>query len=212
MNTFDTPVLRWGERSTLLPKRLFYAFSIQVRFDIRADQAGVVGRRLTVPLTVKPQRGDEWSTYHVLREDLVVFPDGVVREVPRGRLRRGTVFMDIGDNDVGNLDGRLLLETDTSAMLIMTLSGVLSLSGGTTRLFDDDATGGPPTQKGKSFIAVHFDSEHTKHRWLVENQLFGFGRVTGLPRPSEPKGSYAAPAIGTTGWELAVSFDLYSAG
>ena len=211
MNTFDTPVLRWGERSTLLPKRLFYAFSIQVQFELSADRAAAVGRRLSVPLLTKPQRGDEWSTYHVLREDLVAFPDGVVREVPRGRLRRGTVFMDIGDNDVGDLQGRLFLETDTSATLVMTLSGVLSVSGGTVKLLDDAGPSGPSARQGKAFIAVHSDSEHTKHRWLVENQLFGFGRVTALPSPNASDEVHATAGRGPA-WELAISFDLYSAG
>jgi hypothetical protein len=210
MNTFDTPVLRWGERSTLLPKRLFYAFSVQVEFELRADRAAAAGGRFCVPLTTRAQSGDAWSTYHVLREDLVIFPDGIVREVPRGRLRRGTGFMDIGQNDVGNLDGRLLLETDTGAVLVMSYSGVLTVTGGTARLLDAAAVAPPlqATRHGKAHIAVHCESEHTKHRWLIENQLFGFGHVTAvLLSAAGGEAATDAPA-----WGLAVTFDLYSAG
>lgn len=205
MSTFDAPVLRWGERSALLPKRLIYVFSLQVEFVLRPDRAGVVGRRLVVPLETKPTRADQWSTYHVLREDLVVFGDGIVREVPRARVQRGTSVMEIGENDVGDISGRMLLDTDASATLAMSYGGVLTVEGGTSRLFQPAIAGSElPFREGKAQIAVHSDSEHTKHRWLLENQLFGYGRLAANLDRGHPHAN--SPAC----WRIVASFDFYS--
>jgi hypothetical protein len=62
-----------------------------------------------------------------------------------------------------------------------------------------------PAMEGSAYVATRYESSQTKFRWLVQNQLVGFGHAT-----MQKLGDDDTPR--TSRWTLALSFDLYSVG
>jgi hypothetical protein len=201
------PSLHWGERTDLLHKHVGYVFSLDLNYTF--DLTGEIGPGSRIPIEAQAPDG-EMSTFHVLDENLVNTVDGVVRDVPRARVVRGTDWMTVGDTGVISLDGRLLLESDAGAAILTQYNGVLRIPGLMARFRDAIARAAAgrapaPAMEGSAYVATRYESSQTKFRWLVQNQLVGFGHAT-----MQKLGDDDTPR--TSRWTLALSFDLYSVG
>jgi hypothetical protein len=83
----------------------------------------------------------------------------------------------IGDNAVASLDGRVLL--DVEGPLSIAYTGVAKFQGGVAQAFAN-ALAVPPVRSlgsGSAYISMRTECERPKYRWMVENQLFAYGRV-----------------------------------
>jgi hypothetical protein len=199
----DAPTLHWGERTELLGKRTAYVFSLDLKYALRISEVGLVRGGLLMPVRAQPSRG--WATFHVHDEDLVNTVDGTVREVPKARVVTGRDRMFVDGNGVINLDGRLLLESDGAGSIGVEYGGVIQITGLRARLealFEPPArTATRSTLRGTAYLATRYQSQHTKFRWLVQNQLIGFGTASLQPDGDDDQR-----------WEVELSVDLYSAG
>jgi hypothetical protein len=125
-----------GERTRLLPKTLTYGFSIDFRLRLDSDDDKPPG-----PMVLEP---GEYTTYHVSDRDFITTADGALREVPKASLTSAADFLPL-TKDIANLNGRLLLSTDTVSPLVMSYSGVLNVPGGTSRWLDKNKPIRPAT-------------------------------------------------------------------
>lgn len=210
----DAPSLHWGERTDLLPRRTAYVFSLDVSYAVASASIALFEDGFALPARARATRG--WSTYHVFDEDLVTTADGVVREVPRVRVVTGSDRMLLDRNGVVNLNGRLMLQSEPGSGLSLQYGGVLKLPGLRARLrrlfappsSDDDEPGAAPGVEGTVFVATRHESPQTKFRWLVQNQLIGFGTARAVAPAGEPR----KPGDPRADWSIDLSIDLYSAG
>lgn len=206
------PSLHWGERTDLLHKHVGYVFSLDLNYVFELTSA--IGPGSRIPIEAQSPDG-EMSTFHVLDENLVNTVDGVVRDVPKARVVRGTDWMTVGDTGVISLDGRLLLESDAGAAILTQYNGVLRIPGLMARFRKAFAGRAPvPAMEGSAYVATRYESSQTKFRWLVQNQLVGFGHATmqRLGDVADDTQAQAAQLPRASRWTLALSFDLYSVG
>jgi hypothetical protein len=192
------PPFQWGERTALLDKTLAYVFSMDLAFTLRAPNFGSIGPLgQGIRAVVAFDRG---STFHVLDEVLVTTPDGVVRDVPSGDVQRVDDRMVIDGAGTATLDGRVLLNVDGPISIAYT--GIATFRGGADRVLSAAlADNGPssPLEAGSAYISLRSECERPKYRWMVENQLFGWGRV----RVTREAGAAC---------RLSYSYDVYGAG
>jgi hypothetical protein len=205
MNTTSIPTVptppQWGERIIPVGKRLAYVFSLDLTLGLTSSP-GPTARRGREAALRNPDssNGSEGGfTYHVLDEVLVTTVDGVVRDVPRGRVVRADDVLIVDAEGIACLDGRLLLELDADvrATLSIAYTGVVTVPGGANRIFQWDER----PLHGAAFTSIRSECELSKFRWMVESQLFGFGRL----RVRDANGQIAQCT-------LDFSYDIYSAG
>jgi hypothetical protein len=194
----------WGERVTLLDKGLLYQFSMDLAFelgaqDIRPNRVGLLAA-LVSPVE------DKGYTFHVLDEVLANLNDGTVCNVPLGEVTRLHDTMLIDHRGTASLDGRILL--DVEGPISVAYTGVATFAGGADRVLraalprtEEDKV--PRRAFGSAFISLRSECPRPKYRWMADNQLFGFGRVDVQSRPHKFKSG---------GCTLSFSYDIYSAG
>jgi len=182
------PSAAWGDRSTLLPKRAVYVFSVDVRVESRGHEL--------FKSSEQPSR----AIRHLFSDSMVTTPLGARVEVPTGEIR--SADGKVGDEldprsnwfslrvvgDVGANGAAAYLST-----VHFDLTGVLDLVGGMGAFHR-------PKQKtltGLAFVASSQDPSTAAYRWLERRQLFGIGRVQGEKNLQG-------------GWELRFTFDMYA--
>ena len=219
----------WEERSTPLPKDLVYVFSWDLEFFVQAVQRTASGGATVVAgVTPKvyfeadartvPAKGTGF-TYHVRDEVLIRSADGVVRNVPHANVHYAHDRVDVGGSGAGTLSGRALLNVDEGGTVSMEYTGVVTMVGDVAAVLSDARAGGE-VSLGSAFISIRSASERAKYRWLMENQLFGFGRVSGLRSPTKGSEERDGAAVRdgsrargpATGPHLRFTYDVYLAG
>jgi len=192
--------LTWGERDALYAKHLDYVFSLEATFRLLAP--AVFGAK--VPMRVVTSTEHEWDTFHVLDENFMRTPNGILQQVPRAKLAFGNDAILIRDDGAVALEGTFVFETDTPDRLSMHYSGALTLAGGTQRLcFEPDEESAGP--KGSAFIASTQDVANPKYCWMVKNRLIGVGQVTTVWRKTPQEANERGY------WYLKFDYDLYIA-
>jgi hypothetical protein len=208
------PIRQWGERTMPIVTRKAYVFSLDLAFELDLQRVGRVRNAMFVSLqnplrNAKPPPNAKTKilscgqTYHVQDEVLVKTADGVIRDVPRGKIRRSNEWVSIDDAGMGSVDGRALLALDVNTYVSIEYSGVIWLNGNVLRLLTQQSTDALDLD-ASTFISVRSQCEQPKYRWLVENQLFAFGRM-----------HVTQPAWGSPkDWKctLSFSYDVYSMG
>lgn len=191
------PPPMWGERTSLLDKGLHYMFSLNLEFELGQRSLATVGAGHLA--AVSSPSTDRGFTFHVQDETIARTGDGLVCSVPRGYVTRANDKIRIGDNGVATLDGRVVL--DVEGPLSVAYTGVAKFRGGAAQVLSDALRSGgegPPRMGGTAFVSLRTECERPKYRWMVENQLFGYGRVGVLPKGG--------------GCTLSFSYDVYAAG
>lgn len=205
MNTISVPTVptptQFSDRIVAVGRRMAYVFSLDLTVALDSRPKGAGGRPCRAALR-QADGGDTGFTYHVQDEVLVTTVDGVVRDVPRATVARADDVLVTDAEGVGSLDGRLLLQLDADirATISVAYTGVVTMPGGAGRIFEmtdmEDV-------RGTAFVSLRSECELSKFRWMVENQLFGFGRFRAYK---------AMVADASWGCTVDFSYDVYSAG
>ena len=163
----------WGDRRDLLPKRMTYVCSLDVRFALD-------GRYLTIAggsgdPSVKPQvrPRDRGETYHVFGDTSFETASGLVQEVPLLNVIAGQAEL---RNDLGSealsFVGRLTLEAKPRGYVLLDFDGVVAPVGG---------AGSIACHRGKlpasTFMSTRHQCDVPSLRWLTRCQLFGVGET-----------------------------------
>jgi hypothetical protein len=201
MTTVTPP--HWGERSYLYDKSLGYVFSLDIDYELADVPAELLSAPHSIPLQNVPPGPDQVSTYRVLPSDHYDSVENIKRDVPRGRISLARDSLSITAEGAVPLDGRVLIDTEARDPIIMTYTGVLSLSGGTAELVT-----ARDKIRGTAFIASQQEVSVPRYKWLVYNQLIGIGRALALP-PGQDNGSARREKWDAGKWHLQLSFDLY---
>jgi hypothetical protein len=199
------PPPSWGERTSLLDKGLQYMFSMNLELELGEKNLGSNKAGLLAALTAPDSK--KGYTFHVLDEVLARLGDGTVCNVPLGDVKSLNDKMLIGYDGAASLDGRIRL--DIEGPLTIAYTGVATFAGGADRILK--AALPPPQQPaspphkviGLTFVSMRTECPLPKYRWMVVNQLFGFGRVEVQHKPVKP---------GPGGCSLSFSYDVYAAG
>jgi len=225
MSTAIDPYQLWGERTSLLPKKLAYVFSLDLRFRIEPSKAYWIGNELACRLEIEPaSESDPHHTYHVLDSNLVELPNGSIHDVPSIRATSGGDWLRLRKNSTAELDARVILDAEQPRgtmpadprrmvkRMALRYGGVANLTrphllftdGEPTAVGREGATQNGEEKLGTAFVALRFDSSHPLYRWLVITQYVGFGEVhIATDFHEEAKRRYR---------RLRFSYDVYSAG
>ncbi len=194
----------WGERSWLYDKSLQYVMSLDLLYRASVPPATVAGTSTRLPLeAIPPDPRDPRvaTTYCTSGPLLFRGNDRIEREVPEARLVRGHDGIALTQEGAVELDGRLLLEVDSTEPIALAYQGTLTLEGGSMRLMTEKPDARHRCYEkaihGTAFVATRQEVAVPKYRWLSYNQFVGIGRAKALI----PQGD--AP------WLLTLSFDLY---
>jgi hypothetical protein len=219
------PYQMWGERTSLLPKKLAYVFSLDLCFRVEPGKAYWIGNelacRLEIDCTADPPTP---PTYHVLDSSLVELPNGSIHDVPSTRATSGVDWLRLRNNGTAALQGRIILDAEeprpgprpavdarrTAKRIAVSYGGVASFDRPNVLFMDDDkVTTGRDNADGNAklgtaFLALKFESSHPLYRWLVISQYVGFGEI------------YLDPGFHVTDEiryrRLRFSYDIYAAG
>jgi hypothetical protein len=221
MNAASEPYRIWGERTSLLPKKLAYVFSLDLCFRVEPEKAHWIGNELACRLEVDLEA--EPATYHVLDSSLVELPNGSIHDVPSTRSTSGVDWLRLRNNGTAELQGKIILDADEPSSvprpildprriqkrLALSYGGVANLARPGVLFMGPDAGARNAASEnsgriGTAFIALKFESSHPLYRWLVISQYVGFGEVHVEP------GFHVKDAIGYR--RLRFSYDIYSAG
>lgn len=180
MKTLSPASLVWGDRFAPLPRKLTYVFSMDIPFDVEgqhyargAGRVKMVLHSASHPSTPPEKLG---FTYHVQDEVLIRTPDGIVRDVPVGTLERADHHVHVDGGSTGSVDGRALLVAEGGGRVAIEYTGVVELNG---EILDDFARPRKdplPIERG-AYLSLRSECDRPRFRWMVENQLFAFGRV-----------------------------------
>jgi hypothetical protein len=198
----SSQIRQWGERQQPVVKREAYVFSIDFQFTLDLDRIRRARDRVNLSLQ-NTVSGTAGSTYHVQDEVLVKTADDVVRDVPSGLVERANAWLSVGSGGNGTITGRTLLLVDTDTSVQSEYSGVVSMDGPGFHALSGQATN-REVFEGSAFISFRSQCERPRYRWLVENQLFGFGHVSVTYDPASTPTNLIA--------EVVFSYDLYSMG
>jgi len=216
------PIRNWGERTMPLLKRQLYVFSIDLSFDVNLYHVGRVRDTVFVSLQNSTPSIETWAplfalskrdkhkplhcgeAFHVQDEVLVKTADGMIRDVPRGKFVRSNEWLSVGDGGIGSAAGRCLLVTDVDTYISIEYTGTIRLDGQALRLLTQQHDTELDLQ-ASTYVSLRSQCERPKYRWLVENQLFGFGRLRVVqPAWDKPGDVWTCSAT--------VSYDVYSMG
>jgi hypothetical protein len=169
-------IRQWGERRTPLPRTKAYAFSLDLAFhdddltvDFAAQRAAAQGSG--------PRVADKSGLYHVQDEVLIKSADGAVRNIPQdAQIRHATVLVCASPTGGADLQARLLAQWESEAFLSMDVTGVLAPSGSLLRAWSEPRTG-KFDETIQTTISLRTECENSSFRWLVQNQLFGWGQL-----------------------------------
>jgi hypothetical protein len=200
MSAVSDPYQIWGERTSLLPKKLAYVFSLDLCFRVEPGRAYWIGNELACRLEIDP-RGEPPAppTYHVLDSSLVELPNGSIHDVPCTRATSGIDWLRLRNNGTASLQGRVVLDADEASLagraaidprrlqkrMALSYGGVANLTHPGALFIDDDkaikghdkSTDDRAERLGTAFIALKFESSHPLYRWLVISQYAGFGEI-----------------------------------
>lgn len=174
----------WGDRWSLLDKRLSYVFSLSI--DLQLDDWDGHDRRLRLSAADTATDAGP-SLFHVFDERISPTADGSLHELPSAYLASAQQWLDVRPSGDASLHGRLVFETELGDPLTIECRGVAAVRGSFGRTLERIQVPGT-SARGTSFIATRHECCHPKYRWLVLQQLIGFGELT--LSPTETPHSY----------------------
>src|SRR5262245_53772550 len=113
---------QWYERWALLPKRSAYLFSMDLCYEVAVHDEHCPRVRPELSTDPDDAPAHESPLYHVHGDNVVEDADGVVREVPAGKLVAGNDWLNV-DNGAGTLRGYLVLQSDARDYLTIEYRG-----------------------------------------------------------------------------------------
>src|SRR5580700_11257137 len=126
------PPPMWGERTSLLDKGLKYMFSMDLVLELGANGIAQTKDGLVVAVTAPAgDEGEKGRAFHVLDEVLGRTPDGLVCNVPVGKVTRLNDHIVIDLYGTASLDGRVSLKLESPVSIAYT--GVATFAGGADR-------------------------------------------------------------------------------
>lgn len=178
----------WGERTTLLPKAMVYGLSL----DVEAISNGPY---------LKVEESSQVQVRHMFDESIVVMPEGLRCDVPRGHIAGGDGEIGAANDPTCSWLGLSVRSTiqGGDAKLYFAMRGVVNFDGGLSTFRSSHAR----RITGSVFAASCQEVSTGTYRWLERRQLFGVGVVEG-----ERNRDGHVPS---DGWRLRFSFDLYAA-
>jgi hypothetical protein len=194
MSQIDQPLRVWGDRWSLLDKRIQYAFSLCADFELH-DWDGETARLRMSVAAPAPELGS--SLFHVFEERVSPTADGSLHEIPQASLVSGSQWLDVRRGADASLHGYLVLETALRDPLTIEYRGVAAVRGGFARVLQRAQATGASAQ-GTSFVSTRHECSHPKYRWLVLQQLIGFGELT------------VSPGAAADSFHFSFRYDLYS--
>lgn len=201
MNNLNFERDTWNERWALFDKRLAYCFSLDVQYQL------VVADYTAQRLQLNGISAPEPSTYHVLDDAVIKGADGALHEVPSVRVTRGEDWIEVRESGVGSLSGSLILQDDSLQGELLTIEyrGIVHVPDSYKQALEGRPLSATP---GSAFITTRHECSHPKYRWLVQQQLFGFGHLriesgTGSTSPIQT-GLNRRPCV------FDFTFDLYA--
>jgi hypothetical protein len=194
-------IRQWGERRVPLVRTKAYAFSLDLTFDGKQFHVDHDACRAAAQFPRDSEHtpfSNGSRLFHVQDEVLIRSADGLVRDVPHeAQVRRANVFVTASATGGADLEARLLLEWQKKAFLSMEITGVLA-PGGPLLAFWSARDKCDETIRSR--ISVRTECDSANFRWLVQNQLFGWGYAR-VRRSAE-----------TEPWNAEFTYDLYSMG
>ncbi len=189
-------IRQWGERRAPLRRTKAYAFSVDMTFLVDAAWGRAPDKRSLDPeaelridsdacrFVAQGSSGphspflDKSGLYHFQDEVLVKSADGGVRDVPHGApIVRAVVFGT--ESPAGGVDlyARVLANWQERTCLSFEVKGVLYPCGDLLRFWSaSDAHARCDTIP--SAVTVQTETDSSTFRWLVRNQLFGWGHLS----------------------------------
>jgi hypothetical protein len=170
-------VRQWGERRAPLPRVKAYAFSLDLVFeegDMALDRAA---RRAAAQGKSEAFRKGS-QLFHVQDEVLIKSADGKVRDVPNeAKVVNATVLVCGSATCTGaDVEARILALYQEEAFLSMDMTGVLAPSGSLLRVWSDPGANNFK-ETVQTTVSIRTETASASFRWLVQNQLFGWGCV-----------------------------------
>lgn len=198
----------FGERRTPLPRSKAYGFSLDMRFTGSEVNVDPGARRTAMQgdLACPSVEFKSSLIYHVQDEVLVRSAEGKVRQIPHeATVRRASVQIVGSPTRGADLRARVLAQWQETTFISFDITGVLFPGGTLLRLWNT-RTPGPFTDTIQTKVAIATECESATMRWLVQNQLFGWGQIE-LKRTDGQK-----PASGKVEqiYTAEFTFDIYS--
>jgi hypothetical protein len=170
----------FGERRTPLPRAKAYGFSLDMCFsgsevavDPGSRRAAMQGHAARGPSDALKKS----FIYHVQDEVLVRSAEGKVRQIPNEALiKRATVQIAGSPTGGADLKARVLALWQEETFLSFDITGVHFPGGALLRLWNT-RTPGDFSDTILTKIAISTECQSATLRWLVQNQLFGWGRI-----------------------------------
>jgi hypothetical protein len=183
----------FGERRTPLPRTKAYVFSLDAGFSGEEVAVDPGARRAAMQGGLASGPGDQYRPsaeflnsfiYHVQDEELVRSAEGKVRQIPHEAvLSRATVQIVGSPTGGADLKARVLALWQERTFISFDITGVLVAAGTLLRLWNT-RTPVDFSDTIQTKVAIATECESATMRWLVQNQLFGWGRVS-LARKGE---------------------------
>lgn len=214
--TYDP--LPWGNRRQLLPKRVTYAFSMDINLAVEVP----FKLDTLAPVCWPPRQAENgvrdfskcesqsWNTYRIPGVGEFVTSQGQRPDTPLARLLHADDRIVLSNRITGSLAGRLLFETDTPGLLRMDYTGVVNFKGWkpTPAATDAEANDHFRDVRGTAFVSARQEIGSPKYRWLVHNQLIGICRIAPALKGKALRWVQEPNARGL-GLLLAFSYDFY---
>ena len=162
----------FSPRTNLLDQDLLYLFSYDVNLEMRRDEIGFVPGGVRVNIVARP---NETRAYHVARDTSTLGFQSV-----RGTVTWGIDRALVRSDDIGVLDVRLTISTDSGALIHSTYKGVFPAGPrGYRRLISEDPLLGSESKPFPApvFVTPRYETDAPDYQWLVQYQCLGIGRV-----------------------------------
>jgi hypothetical protein len=187
----------FGERTAPLPRTKAYAFSLDLAFSgVTVDGEA---QRVAMRADASQDPSDTFRNgliYHVQDEVLIRSADGKVRDIPHEATIASATALVVGSPTGGaDLKARVLARWQQEAYLSFDIRGVLYPGGALLRFWSQRSPRSLTDTIGTQ-IAISTECQSANFRWLVQGQLFGWGRVE-LVRVGDQ-------------WTARFTYDLYS--
>jgi hypothetical protein len=178
------PILAAGQRRFLFEKNPLYVFSFDAPLKERS-RVGVFGGTNIDWSVPDDAKADKLQAYHVLDEDTVEENDAV-----RGAVLavRDLLFLP-NTGKTGAVEGNAIIKTYDDAVIDARYRGSVDLGSLSNLQFDPSLTHAvdetiKEDQKAclKVRLAVRFETEFPKYKWLTQYQCAAFGRLNLVDR------------------------------
>ncbi len=160
-------------RTQLYDTDLLYLFSYDADLEMRRDEVGFVPGGVRVNIFARP---DKTRMYNVAGEQSILGAKSL-----QGTVVAGMDAALIRNDDIGDLDVRLILRTDDGVTLFSYYKGLFPAGPrGFRRLISEKPKLGTEEEPVRAalYIMPRYETANEQYSWLGQYQCVGFGQAT----------------------------------